>query len=218
MVVWLVVSHWQTQRSLGWWYRHQASQQAQAAEFIRDGVLQAAFSLRRSLELSLLNAAPTPPTVQRELLTTFDHIHQDLKILSDRLSPPYWEDSLPLAIQHLLADWQRRYPSLKLVVTLPAEWQHSPTHHHPILMLLNACLQVSLTQLTSELVITLNLQQHGQYGVLDLTICPENSLVSFPYVQEFHYLEHISHLLMPGRCDFRQKRTIIYGSIKWRLS
>jgi hypothetical protein len=101
----LLVSFLKTQRALHWWQNRQAQQSHQAAEEIRNKLLQTSFSLRRNLEVALGNET-SDISLDRAWLNTLDGLHNDLKLLSDCLSPPYLEESLPLVIQCRAEVWQ----------------------------------------------------------------------------------------------------------------
>jgi hypothetical protein len=97
----------QARRSLRWWHGQWSRHLHQEAEAIRNGLLQETFVLRRQIELYQAQA-----TTAEQVLATADQFHLALKALSDRLSPPYSDDSLPHALRHSVAAWQLRYPTL----------------------------------------------------------------------------------------------------------
>ncbi len=142
ILIFILRSVLQTQRALHWWQRRQALQSHQVAEEIRNGLLQKSFSLRRHLEVALA-AAPGSGTLNQDWLQTLEALHHDFKDLSDRLSPPYLEESLPLAIQYRVTEWQHHYPGWRFQCDFPAEWpSESPEHSRVILTMLDELLRI----------------------------------------------------------------------------
>lgn len=125
---------------LQWWQQQRITSLKQEADAIRNGVLQEVFAIRRLLALCSTqqtaqkrdNLDCAPHAVELDL----EKIHTSLNQLSDRLDPPYIQESLPLAIGHAADKWKA---SLPLTLHLPQAWPSEPTvHAHLLLMLLNA--------------------------------------------------------------------------------
>ncbi|HEY9734711.1 MAG TPA: hypothetical protein V6D06_00460, partial [Trichocoleus sp.] len=106
---------------LRWWYQQQTRLLIDEADTIRNGVLQDVFALRRHLELLCQDALE--PNACEPCLQDVERIYKALQSLSDRISSPYLEDSLPLAIQHFLQPWRPRLP---LQVELHDPWEIEP--------------------------------------------------------------------------------------------
>lgn len=144
---------------LRWWHRHQTRWLTCEADRIRNGLLQDLFAVRRQFELQ----------GGENGLSTVEHLYADLDALGNRLSSPYAQESLPLAIQHALQDWP---PALALKLDLPTNWSNEPTEHISLLLLglnhLRHTLlgQASLPQLSH---ICLVEQVAGKQLTLDLT-------------------------------------------------
>ena len=153
-------SYLRSQKALQWWQQKQSKQLSREAEKIRDGLLQESFTLRRILELSLLNEDLTSTQLNQDLLEKMEKFHQSLEQLSDRLSPAYIEDSLPLAIQCVVESWQTSNSNVKIEMELPAVWRQEPLDRSLlILKILDELLQMSSSELVTELSIHISLKE-----------------------------------------------------------
>lgn len=119
----LFPSEYHTQRALQWWHQRQVNRLHDGAELIRDGILQELFAIRRMLELARDRQEPVSQASLRQL----EVLHLRLERVSNQLSPAFIRDSLPLAIQHVLREWQLRYPAVKLSTQLPQGDFREPT-------------------------------------------------------------------------------------------
>ncbi|MGB5975740.1 MAG: hypothetical protein WBG38_20610, partial [Nodosilinea sp.] len=79
---------------LRWWHRHQTRWLTGEADTIRNGLLQDLFAIRRQIELVTDDETAG--------LATVEQLYDALEQLGNRLSSPYLEESLPLALQHAL--------------------------------------------------------------------------------------------------------------------
>lgn len=217
LILWLLMSQFEAQRSLRWWYSRQLVEHCRDAETIRDGLLQEAFTLRRHLELSMLNSTHITEEANQELLTTFERFHHDLRELSDRLSPPFLDDSLPLAIQHLLNRWQVNYPLIQVESNLPSDWPvETYEQSRLILATLDELIRMSVSDTAATTTIMLGLT--AQKGVSELTmeIQPLPQTMVLPHLQELHYLEKSFQCLMPGQCSIQQINEMVRGHFRWK--
>lgn len=97
------------------WLRHSAEQE----ENLRDGVLQDALVLRRGIELALLTGLSPSSSELVGWLGQLEFLYQNLDRLGDRLNPPYIEDDLNLALQHMMGSWIDKYPGIILSIQYP---------------------------------------------------------------------------------------------------
>lgn len=111
---------------LRWWHQYQAQLLNQEADLIRNGVLQEMFAMRRQLETSRLSQVDCP-------LTEIKRMYALIETLSDRLDPPYLQDSIPLALQHAAEVWRTK---LHLTLALPSIWESEPLEQSRLLILL----------------------------------------------------------------------------------
>lgn len=217
LILWLLMSQFEAQRSLRWWYNRQLMQHCRDAEMIRDGLLQESFTLRRTLELHLVNPPKLTKESNHELLTTFERFHHDLKELSDRLSPPFLDDSLPLAIQHLLNGWQASYPLIQIQSNLPSDWQ-AQTYEQSrlILAMLNELLKISLSDASTAAIIMLCLTAQENVSELTIEIQSLNQAIVWFNWQDLRYLKQAFCCLMPGQCSIRQTNELIRCHFRWQ--
>lgn len=218
LLLWLrsLTAYVQAQRSLHWWHGRQAMKLRHEAEELRNGVLQETFVLRRNLEVSLaaFGEAPDDPDLKR-----VEKVYGALKDLSDRLSPPYIDESLPHAIQHRLQEWQSRYPAMPMAAIVPEDWHLDRyEHHRAILMVLDELLDLSLAAEPAPESISLHLWQQSQQAHLTLQfIYPEaagNSVFNPSHLRDF---QHIFRFLMQGRCACRAIDSAICWHFSWKL-
>jgi hypothetical protein len=211
-LLWLVGSYLQIRRALQWWSRRLSIQLLREAENIRDGLLQDSFTMRRSLELSLGDNVEVLVKKNRDWLRQFESFHDSLGQLSDRLSPAYIEDSLPLAIQALVERWQKgSVIPVKIDLELPQHWTQEPADRSLLLLgTLDELLRITLSELLTELKILICLKRHKDMGELSVHISYPNeaTLVSYSGFKELQYLSQVFQFLTSGQC-FRQRRGLI---------
>lgn len=124
---------------LRWWYQYQTRLLIEEADNLRNGVLQDVFALRRHLELVNQHEIQDHGNSYESCLQEVEHIYRSLQSLSDRISSPYLEESLPLALQHFLQPWRS---TLNLQADLGGLWETEPAEHIAVLLaLLNQVLQ-----------------------------------------------------------------------------
>ena len=105
----------------------------QAAEEIRNGILQKSFSLRRTFEVALNDTAPGS-SLNSQWLKTLEDLHTEFGLLSDRLSPPGLEDGLPLAIHYQSQQWQADYSDWEFKLDLPDQWMVEPCDRSRVIL------------------------------------------------------------------------------------
>ena len=151
IIIWLFVSYSRARRALQWWERRRAFQLYCETERIRNGLLQESLAMRRSIELLLGDSCEISLQSVRDWLTGIEKFHHSLGQLSDRLSPPYVEESLPLAIQYLLELWQTYNPKLNIQMELPRDWpDESPECSRVILIALDELLRITLSEVATS--------------------------------------------------------------------
>jgi hypothetical protein len=123
ILLWLLASNYRTQKALRWWHSRQLARMRQEGEAIRNGVLQNTFVMRRHLESPLPSSREIQQKLDTHYLENMEKFHYSLRELSDYLYPAYIDESLPLAIRHLLDTWKNRFPSLNIEYNLPTEWR-----------------------------------------------------------------------------------------------
>ena len=217
-VVWLIVSYFRAQRALQWWYHRQSIQLRYQAEKIRDELLQESFTIRRNLELSLVDPVRNLEKLEQDSLLKIEQLHCSLEQLSDCLSPPYIEEDLSLAIQFMLERWRSHDSQLDLKVELPAGWRYeSPESIRVILMTLDELLQVSLLPSTATS-LYVNLKLQGDVGELIVQISyPDTATLSnYLKLKDLEYLNQTFRFLTSGACFCRKKNLQVIWIFRWR--
>jgi hypothetical protein len=123
---------------LRWWHQHQTQWLASEADAVRNGLLQELFAVRRRLELMAGDDIHALATVER--------LYDALENLGDRLSSPYVQESLPLAIQHALKGWPSE---LTLEARLPNRWPDEPIEYVTLVLSVLEHLRQTLAALPS---------------------------------------------------------------------
>ena len=213
-----------------WWQRQQILQSHHSAESIRDGILQQTFAFRRYLESAPATHPPTEQTAR--WLDRFQLFYQSLEHLSNQLSPPFAADSLPLALQFVLKNWQKDYPHLVLQFDLPSDWPYSTRHSQTILSVLTGLLTLLIPAddrleenapgyRSPHLQFTLSSQdsQNGQktrhtltFQLAESTAETTKALADRPEIQ---HLKEIFHGLAAGRLDINNAGTSLTGHLRW---
>lgn len=212
-----LVAYYQARQSLQWWYQRQSLKLRHEAEEIRNELLQESFALRRSLELSLISQ---DKNLESACLETIEGFHSSLKDLSDRLSPPFIDESLPHAIQSALDAWQSRYPTIKITAELPEDWQPDRyEQRRAILMVIEELLNLRLSEQPAIESLTVHLQHQRQRG--ELTLQFSYSSPSSPNVYQgsssLDHLKRVFRCLTCGNCSYRYTPSTMTWYFHWQL-
>ncbi|NEO99372.1 MAG: hypothetical protein F6K58_11955 [Symploca sp. SIO2E9] len=200
-----------------WWHQQQVLQLHQQAESIRDGLLQQTFAFRRYLE-STVSAQPEAKQTAR-WLEQFQEFYLSLESLSNELSPPFVADSLPLALQFALKDWQRSHLELDLQLNLPTDWSDNSPHKNQIIL---SMVTELLTLLTPEgnraERLHLTLTNHSNFYKLTFQLEDVDSLMMLKIVRrsEVTYIKEIFHSLAAGQLEISHKGAVLITQLCWR--
>lgn len=223
VLFWLLASYLGMRRSLRWWYQRQLAQRDCEAEYIREGLLQEMFALRRSLELTLLDdRAHDDRAHMKEVqhwLTQIETIQHSLEAVMHRLAPPYSADSLPLAIQLLLKEWQAAHPTVKLELDLPIEWDEELVEQRRIVLAtLSEWLRIAVSQPLPEALIYARLSQQAQLRefMIQLTTLNGFSHSSEASIAELSHLQQSFQTLAAGKCYCHKRGSTLIWSCQWR--
>lgn len=218
VIIWLLVAQAQVQQALQWWYHRQCVRLCNEAEAIRDGRLQEAFIIRRYLELSLFYSEENSMLSVQAWLSTIEHLHNSLRELSDYLSPPYLNESLPLAIQQVVESWKVRYPAAQFSVELPADCQpQSYDRSRIVLTTLDELLYLVMLEGVPTPIITICLNLHQPRHQLMVQFAYPNSLTPSVDARSSE-LEHLSRafcFLTWGGCTCRRTQQTITWYFRW---
>ena len=212
-------------RAWQWWQQQQTLQSHHSAESIRDGILQQTFAFRRYLESDLATEPQTEQTVR--WLDRFQTFYQSLEQLSNQLSPPFAADSLPLALQFLLKDWQKAYPHIALQFALPSEWPYSAAHNQAILSVVTGLLTVVTSKSSFDrdrsdedsdrqtLQLSLSSEAARHQLTFQLSDDRPETLKAIAASPEIQHLKEIFHSLAAGRLDITYEGTSLIGHLYW---
>jgi hypothetical protein len=207
------------QHALQWWFKRQSAQLSSESEQIHNGLLQEVFAIRRSLELSLIEETGVSLNQGHDWLHKAEKLHQSLEQLSDTLSPPFLSESLPLAMQCMLAR-QRNQSGLNLEVTLPSQWNDASSERNRIiLMVLDELLKLALPKAAIEATQRIGLSADETTGELtvELTYPDLQTLTSLMQTKELKYLCCCFQCLAPGRCICQKENLTVIWRFRWRL-
>ncbi|MEM9977734.1 MAG: hypothetical protein AAF808_08880 [Cyanobacteria bacterium P01_D01_bin.2] len=199
----------QQQQAWHWWYSQQQQQQQYQAEIVRDGLLQEAFALRRCLENGSSNT-PVP-------LEQFNQFYRALENLSNQLSPPFIEDSLPLALQFLL----KHYGQLETALTLEpdTDWSSDKSESNQTVVAVVAELLPLLAQ-AAQPPLQVRLWRSGSLNNLRFTrhILHQQTARSLLNSVEVEHLKEIFHSLLSGTLDIKQTNAELMCQLSWRVA
>lgn len=208
-----------TQEALQWWSYRQSMKLFQEAEKIRDGLLQESFTIRRSLEMLSVDNLELSFKKTQDCLKKIDHFHQSLVQLSDRLFPPYLQDSLPLAIQCLLEPWRTSHPHLYFHIDLPACWRQEQVGCSlTVVRALEELLRITLPEALTPISIYISLQEKQRVGQLmvRMTYPDISTLIFYSSLPELTFLRKTFQVLTSGKCFYRIKNFSIIWYFCWK--
>lgn len=217
VLLWLLAAYFGMRQTLRWWYQRQSAQLCCEAERIREGLLQESFALRRSLELALSNDRVCTQEVQN-WLAQLEAIQHSLEAVTHRLSPPYLDDSLPLAVQHVLKQWQTTHPEVQVKVELPTDWNEEPIEQRcVILSFLNELLRLIAFQPQPEIVLQVRLSQQAQSRRLIIQLDTSNvsDLLSNAR-RELMYLQEFFQVMTAGKCYCQRQSSTVTWCCQWQ--
>jgi hypothetical protein len=240
---WLIALYaWQKkvccqQQAWCWWYRQNTLQSHDIAEAIRDGPLQQAFALRRSLETAgwqpsepaLSSTTHTAPEISPEQaarwLEVFQSLYQTLVRLSDQLSPPFVTDSLPLALQFTLKNFtlKNQQPANSTLnfdlKVIPADWSlaHSD-QNQAVLSTVTSLLTLLLptSDLTQPVILTLNCENALNILTIHLPPAGHGPSLKTAELAEIQHLKEIFYSLTAGQLAVDQTATSLMGHLCWQ--
>jgi hypothetical protein len=215
----LFIYHRRTQQALLWWNNRLWMRMCEEGEEIRNGLLQDSFAMRRYLELSTINAATSEVSEKKHYLEAFEKFHTSLNELSDYLFPPHIDDSLPLAMQHLLDSWKFRIKGLTIESDLPSSWyQESHQLSRIILMILDELLRIYIIDNYTNLSIVTSLNKCNIYSEIIVTFIHDSHIrqnSSNPSSSELKYLHHSFQFLTNGLCNHQIINNREIWSFRW---
>jgi hypothetical protein len=227
-IIQLAILRYKKQKSLQWWSSRQSMRLFREAEIIRDSLLQDSFSIRRNLEMLPADDMTISTGRINECLQAIDNFHDSLTKLSDRLFPAYLPDSLPLAIQSTLENYQRSHPNLDLYLDIPSYWSSEPAERSLIIVraieeLLKICIPNTAIQTSNQTSnqisptsVRTRLKQQGGKAelIIQITYDDIHTLSFYSNLPEARYLCDAFQILTSGKCFYIRDNL----SLNWHLS
>ena len=206
------------QQAWQWWHQQQAIQSHSTAESIRDGLLQQTFGFRRYIEGIEKGA-------EEQWLTRFQTFHRSLETLSDKLSPPFISESLPLALQFALKNWQltqldSNAPQAlsNIQFNLPTQWAGSNLHQNrSILSIVTVLLDLLIRpdNISSPLNVTLKRENNSNFLALELINDSDQPIEKVLELTEIEYLKEIFHSLTTGQLEISKDDSSLIVHLRW---
>jgi hypothetical protein len=206
------------EQALQWWYNQQSRQLTWEATQIRDCLLQESCAMRRSLELCQIKPDKLSINSNHNWIERLEIFHTYLQELCDRLSPPYLEEGLPLAIEYLIKKWQKTQPNYEFQLQLTPQWQQQlPNRERLILTTIDELLKLEITNFVKKAFIFIDLQQNGQDNQLKIIIRPLKShpVVSSDKSRDLEYLSQSFRVLTSGSWITQTQTTTTTYCLKW---
>ncbi|MBW4517986.1 MAG: hypothetical protein KME11_22525 [Timaviella obliquedivisa GSE-PSE-MK23-08B] len=218
-VLWHFVGMHRKKRALQWWFQQQSLQLWYESERIRNDIFQEMFVIRRYFESSFLNNDSAPNDLQ-DCLDRFERLQKSLDTLNHQLCPAYIEESLPLAIQSLLNEWQLSLPILQIETELPTEWNlNSFERSYTVLTTLDELLKIVLSTSLANPCLLVNLQADYHWANLVVRVHDTDTLKLFSIlkVRELTYVYQSFRWLTSGRCFFQKDGSDLVWCFRWRF-
>ncbi|MEN9517438.1 MAG: hypothetical protein RLZZ381_26 [Cyanobacteriota bacterium] len=206
------------ERALQWWYNQQSRQLTKEAAQIRDCLLQESCAMRRSLELYRVKHDNLSLNSNHNWIERFEIFHTYLQELSDRLSPPYLEEGLPLAIKYLEQKWQIAQPDYEFQLQFTPQWQQQlPDCDRLILTTIDELLKLEVANCVKKAFILINLQQNEQDNQLKIVIShfKSDSVISSAKSRNLEYLSQSFRVLTSGTWITRTQKAKTTYCLKW---
>lgn len=209
------------QRQISQWFcTRQFHQLLTQSEIIREQLLQQTFALMRSQELGAMEACSADDAQQwQNCLALTQTFNQSLENLSNELWPPFVEESLPLALQHVIKQWTDQ-KTVQLRLELPSEWpQQQPDKQRMVLWCVRQCLLVLQSGARSAS-LSLSLIEINNRAKLWLSLdgLSLNTMNDTSLQDELKQIQHIFQFFMPGRCQLTYGETGVNFEFNWSLA
>lgn len=201
-LVGLVVSYFRMRQVWQWRSQRHFLRSHEEAEIIRDQLLQQSFVMRRGLESALMK---THDLEIEACLAQLNLFHQSLNELSDRLSPPYLEDDLSLAISHLLKSWKSEHTTIHF--QHPPIWNQA-AHQSDAFILdgIDEVLRIVVTNLLTPKVIFVTLNNVRDQLNLEIRIPDAEDLNIH---SDLKHLSKAMRFLAGGQCAFSYRQQML---------
>lgn len=206
------------EQALQWWCDQQSKQLNREAQEIRDRLLQESFVVRRSLELAQLKSNQLFNYSDRKWIERFEIFHSCLKELSDRLSPPYLEEGLPLAIEYLIDRWRIAQPTCEFQWQFTPQWQQNLSQRNRIVLTsLDELLKLEIAECIKKEFVFIDLRQNQGDNQLKIKIkSPQyDATNSSDKCRELEYLKQSFRVLTSGIWETTNNELATMHCLRW---
>lgn len=189
-----------------WWNQRRSLQAQRQANLIRDRLVQELFSLRRSLELAVLN--PVDSDHYQQWLVQVEELQRSLLDLSHELAPPYLEASLPLALQYEIEQRKVQYPQLRFEIQLEHCWQQNSLEQNQVIIgVLSEWCSVNLPLCDQKAEVAMTLEHHNNCNTLMIqaNYSSQERLEAILNSVELQHLRRVFELLVLGKTEVKQQ-------------
>jgi hypothetical protein len=221
ILVFSYMNFYQVRQAFQWWSRRQFHQQWLESDRIRNGVMQDLFAMHRGMEVSQIQGAATILQNSKTWLDQAGQIQRSLEQLSHHLSPPFLEESLPLAIQAMVGDWQEKTQYL-VEINVPLDWKTNVHGQNQIVLstLMEILHMISSHSLSSpessKHPIQICLTQSGSLAKLLIQVeGAQSEGKAIARSKEWRYLRRCFHYLTGGQCACRYRENALTWCLRW---
>ncbi|MEM7062092.1 MAG: hypothetical protein AAF572_02885 [Cyanobacteria bacterium P01_B01_bin.77] len=201
-----------------WFHARQCHHLLTQSEIIREQLLQQTFALMRSLELGAMDASSAEDAQQwQSCLALTQTFHQSLESLSHELWPPFVEESLPLALQHIIKQWADQ-STMQVNLDLPADWPQQQSHkQNLVIWCIRQCLLVLQPSEHSASLALIAIKNRAKLQLsLDRLALDTMNGPSLQY--ELKQIQQIFQFFMPGHCQITYGKTSVSFEFDWSLT
>jgi hypothetical protein len=218
ILVFFSMNFYQVRQAFQWWSKRQFRQQWLESDRIRNGVMQDLFAMHRGMEVSQIQGSDIILQNSKTWLAQAGQIQRSLEKLSHHLAPLFVEDSLPLAIQTIVGDWQGKTQHA-IEVNVPLDWQASAQEQNQmILSTLVEILQMISCLGAKDRPIQICLEQKANLAELLIQVeGSESEGKAIARSKEWKYLKRCFHYLTGGQCAYRYRENTLTWCLQWRL-
>lgn len=221
LLSWIVVSHWEMQQALRWWFRKEVIDRTVLSNQIQNELIQDLFALRLCLRSSLSEQSEVFCR-PKDWLADVEKIQQGLYEMSASLSFPYLDESLPLAIRSLLKQWQITHPQHNVKFDLPQHnWQQDAIERNQmILTTLGTLLTIVIPSSLSSASLNVNLFERSNKAelIVKITYPDRLTFTSATHAKELRYLRYCFRCLTPGLCFYHHHALEAIWRFQWKHS
>lgn len=222
--IWADIERSKAKQAMWWWFERHLVALEQQSDQIHNGPMQDLFVVRRSMELANANFQESnrieQGAIAGESLHSIEKAYAALEQLSHSLCPAYISESLPLAIQSRVTQWDRSHPQVVFKLDMPNTWQQTSSYQdHLVVHVLEELIKITFLLPCS--IKTLQIELHACSTCRNLNIqlsyAAAESLKAVLISKELDYLRHSFGLLSSGKCSYWTKGQDLFVRLQWNM-